>query len=83
MLYHLENILSFPQSKETHVRSPQQGDVRHAEGSATLLPKNMKIIKGVWIRHQPIQSLRGKEMGGRRKTHSCLARRRHESVTKK
>ena len=71
------------QHGKKHMHSPQQGYVWHAGGSATLPPKNVKMIKLVWICHQPIRSLGGKQVDGRSKTHSGLSRRQHASVTQK
>ena len=62
-------------SKKTLVRLPQQGYVHKAGGGTYSLPKTAKIFKGIWINHQPIQSLIGKQVDGRSKTNSGLAPR--------
>ena len=76
-------VINGKNCKKTHVRSPQQGDVRHAKVSVTLLPKTVKIIKKVWICHQPVKYLHVKQLDGGRTTHSGPACRRHKSVTQK
>ena len=78
-----EKYVIYGRNKKTHIRLPQQGDVRDAEGITDVLHKYIKIYEVIWFRNKLIGSMRCKKLDKQRKTHRGMAHRRHESVAQK